>query len=293
MRSRRKRSMQLFAVSLLLIAMFALLRGPQRLTGLVTYGTQDEVQQQVESFVAAFPPLRFSGEGANMCLLIDLGYDSFYAYAIQKSGNQVTVTPIPSMDCGGQRDFVMKFVNPACGEFLVGGHGEQFWYLASRMWPQGGSPTCNAEFQQKYCTALYYCGEPADLSSALSCCSKDQLTPAQQTLAASAAQSGIDKNARGPKSAVLESPLSNMKAILAWGLGVLIVIALVMGALLLMRKEQGAHEIKKEDVSAQTLREYIKSTHAAGFSEGEIASELRQKGWPEDMIDANLQEDIL
>lgn len=297
MRAQHRRGMQLLAVTLLVVSLFTLLRTPLTITGYATFGSQQEVLGEVQAFAERFTPLAFAGQGSTLCILIDLGFGNSYAYTIEKAVEDVIITPVRESSCAG--DFVLKFVNyeqfktfaadPTCRSLLAGGRGQQFWYLPGNLWPPGDAPTCNAEFQQKYCPALYYCGEPAALSSALSCCSKEQLTPAQLATAKSAAQSGAAANQRPAKSAVLESPLANVRPFLAWGLGVLIVVALIIGAMLLMHRGKQERGESTEDQAISTIRSYIQATRAQGFSDAEIAHELRDRGWNEDMIEANLK----
>lgn len=298
MKEERRDRLHLAIIVLLFVALFGLLRNIGDLTGAATYGSQQEVLQEVQSFVQSFPPLQFTGQGASVCIVIALNGGGFYSYTMEKDAGGATITPLLRPDCATS-DFVLKFVsyeafrnvasNPSCGAFLGGGRGEDFWYLPSKLWPPGDMPLCNAEFQQKYCPALYYCGEPAELAPGiLSCCGKEQLSATQIELAAAAVQSGIDADARGKKSAVLESPLGGIGSILAWSFGVLVVIGLILGAMLFMKKGE-SRNFQEEESALETLQSYINMTRTRGFSDAEIANELRQKGWPDDMVDANLK----
>ena len=153
MEALRLRGFQFLAIVLLLIALFGVLRRSpgESVTGLALYGTQQDVLGEVEALTRVAEPLRFIGEGANLCLLVNLGIDSYYAYQLQKSETGITITPMREWDCGGKSDFLLKFVGyeefrqfarqPTCSALRAGGRGNPFWYLPSQLWPQGNSPS--------------------------------------------------------------------------------------------------------------------------------------------------------
>lgn len=286
-------SVVLLLFSLLLLAEREL--GISQLTGHAIYGTKQEVKIELEELLQSFPLTRFVGEGSSICLFIEVSPGIIYSYDIAKMDGRLVVSPSNNWNCDGTEgeDFILKYVsydaflehknNPTCNAFLSNGRGQNFWYLPSRLWPEGRNMFyCNEEFQEKYCPAIYYCTDPekAPVPIALECCSRSNLDAQQLLQAQQAAEQGLAENARG-KSAVLRSPFFDyLKPLLFWTFGIVIILLLLFTSLRLMKKPG-----KKRSEAMQMLQSYVENTLEAGFSEKQIREELKSKGWPEHIVE--------
>lgn len=279
----------------------------KNITGFVTY-TQDEVKSQVEDFVYFFPLTKYAGDNTSMCLIINMGNET-YSYDIKKQDEIISVVN-SEWDCDGEEyeDIIIKYVDyesfadnkekMTCSKMLKSGDGSDFWYLPSRLITREGDgmPVCNEEFQRKFCPAMHYCLDEArfDILN-LSCCKKSELNainPELGVLASNAKNEGFAaKELEEPTEVVsLGSEMFNFTYILIG----FAVIVLIVGLSFLVYKEikKPRPEKEKELAIPPELSSYIRSTLAQGYTKEQIKQVLIQQGWDENTVNNALGKNL-
>ena len=158
-----------------------------------------EILPSLEQFFRQFPPARFAGDGARICVVVPTATGD-ESYAVRKEAGIITTRRAGAPGCDGiaGEDFILRYIsragfdahiaNPGCAPFLNGGRGNPYWYLPSKLWVSGKDrPECNADFQERYCSAVAACIDPAGVPFGMfSCCADDKLTAAQRERVAAA-----------------------------------------------------------------------------------------------------------
>lgn len=237
------------------------------------------VTKQVSSLVSAMPLTKYAADGAQICLLIRTGEETFLSFDIFKEGGVVEVTPSPqNIYCDntpaneGPEDFVIQYVDydafqrhvrdPSCENLKTGGAGRDFYFYPSEFMEQGGNPVCNDVFEQRYCDAVRQCASNTEMrAGGLGCC-------------------------------VEYGPLLGNRAFLA------ILIAALLGSFIvalffILKKSKEEYAEEHMELYAQKigeLREFIASEIREGYSTRDIREQLQSIGWSDDAISAAMLE---
>ncbi len=254
------------------------------LTGNVVFqiGDEETLEDKVRGLANNHPLTKYAGDGAEVCLLIDVGNNEVYSYQIYKNQGRIEVTPdIYSRYCSndinnkGSEDLVIKYVdydsfidhynNPTCEKFITGGNGEDFYYLESEFVKSGGMPVCNELFRERYCSAVAQCISKRDMHiRGLDCC--------------------IEKTGIYALPAIFWDI-----RILAATVGVLLILIVLTGGLITHKylKYRELERKRKEMLSKgqKELEKYVKDTKNLGFKRDIVEKHLIALGWKKDHID--------
>ncbi len=297
-----------FAVTGFTVATFY---GSSGITGYITYPTYDEMGAQVKSFVENFGLLAHASDGASMCIRLFLNEEEgvVYTYDVQKQDGEFIVHESDdSIYCNGitEEDFIITFPsyqqfrelkdNPTCENFMTGGAGEYFYYLPSKFIKIGGNPSCNEEFQEIYCPALYYCAKRENFAlNNMDCCLAENMNEEQIGRADVAAGQKIPRGG---------FPTNLMGNAYFWVVLVLIVSAISL-VILIVKEEHKKQEIPKfpkagkgpvVDIGKRVdkeylsqMRDYIRQCVMEGYTKTAIENELKSVGWPPEIIENELE----
>jgi len=253
-------------------------------TGHVVFqiGDEEGLEDKVKDFVNRMPLTRYAGDGAQVCLLIDIGNNEVYSFQIFKDSGVIDVSHSPfSRYCSndinniGGEDFVIKYVDygsfidhyndPTCEKFIRGGGGKDFYYLPSEFIMDGGIPVCNDLFRERYCNAVAQCITNREMHiRGLDCCIE---------------RKGIY---------ALPSFFWDVKMLIA-AIGVLLLLVVLTGGLVFhkIKVAKEAEKTKKEKLirGQKELEMYIKDTKCQGFDRETIEEHLLSIGWKKEDID--------
>ncbi len=245
-------------------------------------GDEETLENKVRELVNDFPLTSHAGDGAEICLLIDVGNNEVYSYQIYKNKGRIEVTPNPySRYCSndinnlGSEDFVIKYVdydsfmdhyeNPTCERFIKGGAGEDFYYLPSEFIKPGGMPVCDDVFRERYCDAIAQCISKREMHlKGMDCCIEKK---------------GIY---------ALPALFWDIK-ILAATVGVLLILIVLTGGIVIHRyvKLNELERKRKEMLTKgqKELEKYVKHTKHLGFERHTVEKHLKGLGWKKEHID--------
>ena len=154
---------RLFIFSLILIAflMSALIYSNMAVTGYASYPAKPS-ESEISSMLVSVKSFSYLGEGAVACILVQMDSNTIYHYEISKKEGRPSVA---DFYCGdpGQDNVIIKInsyddwtalrENPKL--FMVEKRNTGYYIFPSNYVMQGGDVKCSADFQQKYCGALY------------------------------------------------------------------------------------------------------------------------------------------
>ncbi len=258
-----------------LLSLLAALAPALAATGPFLPGDEETVRQQVIALANNFPPTHYAGDGADVCLVIDAAPNGTLSYRLFKNAGVIEVTPSPySTYCAndiydrGPEDLVIQYVDydsfldhyrdPSCQNFKESGDGEDFYYLPSEFVQQGGTPVCNALFQERYCPAVKQCLSAKEMRlSGLGCC--------------------VERR-------VFEIPgiFSNMYFLI--GLAVLLAIIFIITMVTHGHQELATQQEERQRVTRELLV-YIDRALALGYPPNEVESHLHELGWEREALD--------
>jgi hypothetical protein len=264
------------------VIFFSFIKG--NYTGNIVFQIGDEatLEDKVGEFANKMPLTRYAGDGAHICLLIDVGNNEVYSFQIFKNNGNIEVTPSPysrycenDVNNTGSEDFVIKYVdydsfidnyeNPTCDKFVNNGNGEDFYYLQSEFMKPGGIPVCNDLFRERYCSAVAQCISNREMHlKGLDCCIE---------------RKGIY---------ALPSFFWDIK-ILVITAGVLLILIVLTGGLVVhkLTKLRELEKTRKEMLSKgqKQLEKYVKDTKDQGFRREMVEKHLLSLGWKKEDID--------
>lgn len=237
------------------------------------------ITKEVSSLVSAMPLTKYAADGAQICLLIRTGEETFLTFDLFKEGGIVEVTPSPQhIYCDntpaneGPEDFVIQYVDydafqrhvqdPSCENLKTGGAGRDFYFYPSEFVKQGGDPVCNDLFEQRYCNAIRQCVSNAEMrASGLNCC-------------------------------IEYGPLLGNKAFLAILIAALLCSFTITLVFILKknREEEAEQHMELHAQKIGELREFIAAEIKKGYSIRDIQEHLQSIGWSDDAIATAMME---
>jgi hypothetical protein len=245
-------------------------------------GDEETLEDKVTELANKFPLTRYAGDGAEVCLLIDVGNNEVYSYQIYKNAGVIEVTSSPfSRYCSndinneGSEDIVIKYVDydsfldhlddPTCAKFVRGGAGEDFYFLPSELVIPGGTPVCNNIFSERYCPAVAQCLSKREMHlKGFDCC--------------------IEKKGIYALPAVFWDI-----RILVATIGVLLILVVLTGGVVVHKYSKYKElDKRRKDMllkGRKELETYIKETKDMGFDRAAIEKHLLQIGWKKEDID--------
>jgi len=264
-----------FLCSMLFALMILLLINNPTPTGYATFATRDEAKTVV-NILAADSSMQLLGEGAQICIVVEIDSNNTYYYRITKTGGSSNIEETYCAD-PGQDNIIVKFnsyndlLSARAGpkNFIIEKRNRGYYIFPSNYVQSGGILQCTQSFQQKYCAAFYNYFTKSELAAIdLACCANYELTAEQKAT--------LEQIKKG-KPAGIQFPagffFSTTGIIVIIGV---IVTVLIVSSLLIAKPKN-------------PLTEYVKTVRNSGYSDEDIKNVLLQSGWDEKTIDDALK----
>ena len=263
----------------LLVALILLvtLNDKPAITGYATFAAREEARSVIDTF-SKDNSFQFLGQGAQLCVVVEINNQTTYYYKITKFGDSADVEESYCAD-PGQDNVIVKFnsyddllaFNAGPAKFVTTRKNTGYYIFPSNNVQSGGDVSCSETFQKDYCVPLYYYLSKSDISkTGLVCCANYELTADEKAKMAEL------------KKGTTESPLAFLSAL---GIGfntttIIIIIGIVLfvviiSALILVKPKN-------------PLSDYVNSARIQGFADDDIRQALTDGGW-----DAKTVEDAL
>ena len=266
----------LFLASLLFTLMIILLvSNTPSYTGYATFATSDEARAVID-IIAADNSLQLLGEGAQICIAVEISNETAYYYRLAKTAGSVDTAEIYCAD-PGQDNIIVKLnsyddllsVRSDPKAFAMEKKNTGYYIFPSNYVQAGGELQCTEAFQQNYCAPFYYYLTKSDLAGMdLACCANYDLTAEQKAK--------IDQLKTGkPKETLFPAEfLFSTTGVIS---AIAVIIAIVIVVSLLVTKPKNP------------LIDYVKSTRSQGYADEDIKNTLLGSGWDEKTIDGALK----
>ncbi|MEM4337143.1 MAG: hypothetical protein QXG86_04010 [Candidatus Woesearchaeota archaeon] len=244
------------------------------ITTLATYATSPEVKSVID-VLAQDNSLKLLGEGAPICIVVEIDNQTTYYFNISRRDNFVSVEEKYCAD-PDQDNIIIKFnsyedllllkSNPQ--KFIKEKRNKGYYIFPSNFVKEGGEVACDYQFQKNYCPPLYYHFNKREIAeTTLVCCANYELTEEEKALI---------KSLKKEKLGILEAPLEFITTptgvILVTG-GILFII--ILTALIIIKPKN-------------PLLDYVSSAKRQGFSEEQIKQALIEGGWDEATVNEAL-----
>ncbi len=241
--------------------------GSPSFTGMATFATNEQTRAVV-NVLKADSAARLLGEGAEICLVVDIDNQTTYYYQLVKSGNLLDVQETYCADSG--QDNVIINVNSYddllsarqnLRDFIIEKRNTAYYLFPSNYIQPAGEVQCTPSFQQRYCGALYKYFTSSQLASRdMVCCANYELSPEQR--------SALTEIRRGKEEAAAPFFFSTT--------GIMIIISVIVAVIIVLTIVLTRGK--------SPLDEYIEKTKKQGYADEQIMNYLVQSGWPAEEV---------
>ena len=271
------RNAVLFLASLLFsLMLLSLINNPlPSPTGYAAFATKEQAKSVIGS-LASESSTQLLGEGAQICIVVQIDANNTYYYKITSSGGSSNVEEAYCAD-PGQDNLIVKFnsyddllsARSGSKTFITEKRNTGYYIFPSNYVQIGGIVQCAQSFQQKYCAILYnYFTKQEMTSMDLSCCANYELTAEQQaTLQA----------VKAGKPSTLQSPIDFLFSTTGIIAVIAVIVIIVVASSLVIAKPKNP------------LADYVKTTRVQGYGDEDIKNTLAESGWDEKTIDEALK----
>jgi len=251
-------------------------------TGYATFATSEEVRSAV-NVASADNAFKMLGDGAQICIAVEIDDFITYYHRIVKAGALVDVQEIYCAD-PGQDNVIVKFnsfddllsARSSPETFFVEKKNTGYYFFPSNYVMPGGEVQCTQSFQQRYCPSIYYHLTKSQMAGAgLACCANYQLTAEQQK--------AINELKSGKPSA-LASPFEFIFSTTGIIVSIIVIIFIVIVSSLIVMKPKAKKPLEKNP-----LEDYVAQIREQGYRDEDIRNSLLQSGWPEETVEDALK----
>ncbi len=265
----------IFLITFLFALLFLLFINNPTLTGHATFATKEEARAVV-NVMSADNSLKLLGEGAQLCVVVEIDQNTTYYFSLTKTGSIVDIQERYCAD-PGKDNVIVKF-NSYDDLLSARGNPETFFFerknsgyylFRSNYIEDGGNLKCTQSFQQRYCAPFYYYLDSNDLASEnLICCANYQLTAQQQRQI---------ENLKSGKESTLQSPMEFIFSTTGLIIIISIIVLIIIITSLVVMKPKNP------------LSDYVHKVKSQGYDDDQIKDMLLQSGWDQQTIDDALK----